>query len=58
MRSIFLLDFEIKRKLENTQYASREEATTTDLIFSLRQLIEKSWEFYKDLFLAFIDSIT
>ena len=33
----------------------REDRQTVDLIFALEQLIEKSWKFDKDRFIAFFD---
>ena len=49
------LNLETKTKLEEKLYVFREERVTVDLIFYIRQLIEKSWKFNKDLSIAFID---
>lgn len=41
--------------LPETQCGFRKTRSTTDMVFVLRQLLEKSREHHKDLFVAFID---
>jgi hypothetical protein len=36
--------------LEEEQYAFRGRRATTDLIFTVRQIIEKNWEYGRELF--------
>lgn len=45
----------IEPKLGEEQYGYRKDRSTSDLIFALRMVIEKSWEFNKPLYVAFID---
>ena len=45
----------IETKLGEEQYGFRKDRSTTDLIFALRLIIEKSWEFNRPAYLAFID---
>lgn len=45
----------IEPKLGEEQYGYRADRSTSDLIFTLRMVIEKSWEFNKPLYVAFID---
>ena len=45
----------IEEKLGKEQYGFRKNRGTTDLIFALRIVIEKSWEFNKAAYIAFID---
>ena len=37
------------------QHGYRKNMSTTDLIFSIRSLVEKSWEFNKPAYFTFID---
>jgi hypothetical protein len=46
---------EIETKLEEQQYAFRGGRATTDLIFTIRQIIEKNWEYGRNLFFVIID---
>jgi hypothetical protein len=41
--------------LEEEQYVFRGGRATTYLIFTARQVIEKNWEYGRDLFVVFID---
>ena len=41
--------------LENGQCGFCPECSTTDQIFTLKQIFEKSWEYGKDLFACFVD---
>ena len=45
----------IEPKLQEWQHAYRKGRSTSDLIFAIRQLTEKSWEYNQDLYIAFID---
>ena len=45
----------IEPKLGEEQYGYRRNRSTLDLIFALRTIIEKSWEYNKTLHVAFID---
>jgi hypothetical protein len=44
----------VLRKSKEELYAFRRKRTTTDLIFGIRQLIEKNWEYGKELVMIFI----
>ena len=45
----------VESKLENGQYGFLPGGNTTDQIFTLKQIFEKSWEYGKDLFACFVD---
>ena len=45
----------VENKLNEAQHGFRPGRGTTDLIFSLKMLIEKNWEWAKDIYLAFVD---
>ena len=45
----------MESKLEDGQRGFRPGQSTTDQIFTLRQIFEKSWEYAKDVFACFID---
>ena len=45
----------MESKLEEGQYGFRPGRSTTDQIFTLKQIFEESWEYGKDLFAWFID---
>ena len=45
----------VESKLEDDQCGSRPGRSTTDQIFTLKQIFEKSWEYGKDLFACFAD---
>ena len=45
----------VESKLEDGQCAFRLGRITTDQIFTLKQIFEKSWEYGKDLFACFFD---
>ena len=45
----------IEPKLGEEQYGYRKNRSTSDLIFALRMITEKSWEFNRPLYVAFID---
>jgi hypothetical protein len=38
------------KQMEEEQYAFRRGRATTDLIFTVRQIIEKNWEYGRDYF--------
>ena len=46
---------EITVKLEDGQCGFCPGRSTTDQIFTLKQIFEKSWEHCKDLFACFVD---
>jgi hypothetical protein len=43
--------------LKEEQYAFRGGRATTDLISTVRKIIEKNWEYGRDLFLVFNDYV-
>ena len=45
----------MESKLEDGQCAFRPGRSTTDQIFTLKQIFEKSWEYGKDLFASFVN---
>ena len=45
----------MESKLEDGQFGFCRGLTTTDQIFTLKQIFEKSWEYEKDLFACFVD---
>ena len=45
----------MESKLEDGQCGFRPGHSTTDQIFTLKQIFEKSWEYGKDLFACFVD---
>ena len=45
----------VEPKLEDGQCGFRPARSTTDQIFTLKQIFEKSWEYGKDLFACFVD---
>ena len=45
----------VESKLEDGQCGFRLGSSTTDQIFTLKQIFEKSWEYGKDLFACFVD---
>jgi len=45
----------IESKLDDTQCGSRPGRSTTDQIFPLQQIFEKSWEYAKDVYACFVD---
>ena len=45
----------VESKLEDGQCGFRPGRSTTDQIFTLNQIFEKSWEYGKDLFACFVD---
>ena len=45
----------VESKLEDGQCGFRPGRSTTDQIFTLKQIFEKSWEYGKDLFACFVD---
>ena len=45
----------VESKLEDGQCGCRPGRSTTDQIFTLKQIFEKSWEYGKDLFECFVD---
>ena len=45
----------VESKLEDGQCGFRPGRSTTDQIFTLKQIFEKSWEYGKDLYACFVD---
>ena len=45
----------MESKLEDGQCGFRPGRSTTDQIFTLKQIFEKSWEYFNDLFACFVD---
>ena len=45
----------VESKLEDGHCGFRPGHSTTDRIFTLKQIFEKSWEYGKDLFACFVD---
>ena len=45
----------MESKLEDGQCGFHPGSSTTDQIFTLKQIFEKSWEYGKDLFACFVD---
>ena len=45
----------MESKLEDGQSGFRSGCSTTDQIFTLKQIFEKSWEYGKDLYACFVD---
>ena len=45
----------MESKLEDGQCGFRPGRSTTDQIFTLKLIFEKSWEYGKDLFACFVD---
>ena len=45
----------VESKLEDGQCGFRPGRSTTDQIFTLKQIFEKAWEYGKDLFACFVD---
>ena len=45
----------MESKLKDGQCGFRPDCSTTDQIFTLRQIFEKSWEYAKDVFACFVD---
>ena len=45
----------VESKLEDGQCGFRPDRSTTDQIFTLKQIFEKSWEYGKDLFACFVN---
>ena len=45
----------VEPALEDGQCGFRPGRSTTDQIFTLKQIFEKSWEYAKDLFACFVD---
>ena len=45
----------MESKLEDGQCGFRPGRSTTDQIFTLKQIFEKSWEYGKDLFACLVD---
>ena len=45
----------VELKLEDCQCGFCPGRSTTDQIFTLRQIFEKSWEYAKDVFACFVD---
>jgi hypothetical protein len=44
----------IERQLNEEQYGFRAERSTIDLVFGLRQLMEKKYEYNEDLWIGII----
>jgi hypothetical protein len=49
------MTLEIEGKLAEELYAFRKGRATTDLFFGVTQLIEKKWEYDKELVMIFTD---
>ena len=47
----------VKSKLHDCQKGFRSGRSTTDHIFTLKQIFEKSWEYGKDLFTCLVDLV-
>jgi len=45
----------IKPKLDDTQCGFRPSRSTTNQIFAIQQIFEKSWEYAKDVCTCFVD---
>ena len=45
----------VESKLEDGQCGIRSGRSTTDQIFTLKQIFEKFWKCGKDLFVCFVD---
>ena len=45
----------MESKLEDGQCGFRPGRSTTDQVFTLKQIFEKSWEYGKDLLACFVD---
>ena len=45
----------VESKLEDGQCGFRPGRSTTDQIFTLKQIFEKSWKYGKDLFACLVD---
>ena len=45
----------VESKLKDVQYGVRPGRSTTDQVFTLKQIAEKSWEHGKDFFACFVD---
>ena len=45
----------VESKLKDGHSGFRSGRSTTDKIFILKQILEKSWEYGKDLFACFVD---
>ena len=43
------------RKLEDGKYDIRPSRSTTNQIFTLMRIFEKSWKYTKDVFTYFVD---
>ena len=45
----------VEQKLGEWQYGFRPNRSTTDLIFSTKMILEKTWEYNEKTYLAFLD---
>uniref|UniRef100_A0A1W7R9N5 Endonuclease-reverse transcriptase HmRTE-e01 n=1 Tax=Hadrurus spadix TaxID=141984 RepID=A0A1W7R9N5_9SCOR len=45
----------VEKELQEEQYGFRRDRSTNDLIFAMRQVMEKRWEFGKELVMTFLD---
>ncbi|XP_076053645.1 uncharacterized protein LOC143032651 [Oratosquilla oratoria] len=45
----------VEEKLEESQYGFRPQRGKTEIIFTLRMIMEKCWEWAKDIYIVFID---